>query len=1262
MKTLLQRVFRAGSVVSVKYLTLLLLFAHAAVSGQSTNPTPYCTTTHVNMGNNGCQGNYGFYFLSVELNGTTQNFSCNTGTVYRYYNSSNFTSLKRGATYTLKLKTASTVYQTSSAAWIDFGGDQSFAESIDFVGSGVGGNAPTLQYTFTVPATAAPGVTRMRIRCDYNTQITSAMYCNSVTNSYGETIDFDVEIESVNYPDLAVGSLIKPASICGDDNDSVVTTLYNFGNSNMANFPVTCLITGTMDGVPVNQTLNTTVTATVDTLGKYRLAFPTPINTNKSGTLTFKLFSSAGSDGDRTNDTFTVVKTFYGTPSNPGASDKDRCGVGTVNLSATPGKPTDVVRWYDAPSGGTLLGTGTSITSPFYYNSTTVYAEASRNGATSVIENSNQLYTYISGSTGIENGGMMDITPSKTMMINSISVMKVIANAATWKVYIRTGGYINYQNNPGAWTLVATQNNVSGGTNMFSTINIGNIVLQEGVTYGIYIQCLGTDVWCNYNPTAYTGFTTTNPDMTIVGGCQLYGAFGVNGTYPNYHMNVQFDYTTMCLSNRVPVDVTIKPVPKGTTLLKGTTFNGQFASGTSKDPDITASGDMVSYELQNPTGYSNGQYGSTWSATSVNVRTPSGTDLPSGNYAITTPSSGGSGLIQITPPPSFTDSTLIVSYIITAQGCDTFISRQLFVAPRPIAAFSATVSCEGESLSFDNNSSISTGSVSYLWRFGDGDSTVLINPDHIYKTAGTYTVDLIVVSNYGYMDMETMTVTVYENPTAEFGATNVCEGAVTPFTDGSIIPAGTPVYEWDFGDGSTPGSGPNPTHQYTTPGVYEVTMRVTANGCKDEVRNYVTYAPRAVPDFSSGVVDCNNEEVTFTNTSSLSSGQMGYSWDFGDNTSSTVVNPVHNYGSYGMLDVTLTVTTDLGCTDQVTKQINLTEAPKADFSSQMLCDKDNTTFTNTSSEPSTANTSYEWIFSDGSSYSTKNVSRSFPSIGSYTVTLRAISDNGCTDEFVRTISVDEEPAAQFYADDVCDGDVIEFLNASTGNMGNYTSSWDFGSGLNSSDRNPTETLAKGMHTVTLTITTPSGCESMISKTVMVKENPTVSNIVLESAQQGDGTMNFIAQVSPANVSYTLFWGDGGRDEGTASGGQVVETYTYLTDGKYPVRLRLDHDGCLVEGTSSSSVLRTSVNRAEAGMLKVYPNPGSGDFVLDLSALDGAAIEGVRIFNMTGQEVQANIQLGEDLVRVDLSQATPGVYLFRVYSESGMHQIRVVLNK
>ena len=109
-------------------------------------------------------------------------------------------------------------------------------------------------------------------------------------------------------------------------------------------------------------------------------------------------------------------------------------------------------------------------------------------------------------------------------------------------------------------------------------------------------------------------------------------------------------------------------------------------------------------------------------------------------------------------------------------------------------------------------------------------------------------------------------------------------------------------YLWSFGDAFTSTSG-NPTHTYSAPGVYEVTLiAYGAGGCNDTLFNQDTVTIIDATIHSAFVVDstvgCSPFTVHFTNNSV---NGLNYKWYFGDGDSSTAVNPSHTYldsGSY----------------------------------------------------------------------------------------------------------------------------------------------------------------------------------------------------------------------------------------------------------------------------------------------------------------------------------------------------------------------------
>jgi len=152
----------------------------------------------------------------------------------------------------------------------------------------------------------------------------------------------------------------------------------------------------------------------------------------------------------------------------------------------------------------------------------------------------------------------------------------------------------------------------------------------------------------------------------------------------------------------------------------------------------------------------------------------------------------------------------------------------VFVLPNtlpPQANFNIDVvnTCSGEVHFYDNSGNTPT---SWYWDFGDGSNSTLQNPVHLYDTAGTFYVSLIVINAFG-TDTVSYSTTVNVLVSSISHSLNLYADQTIQFSSNS---GGAANYLWDFGDGYL-ASLENPNHIYTLPGSYLLSLTVSNSSC-----------------------------------------------------------------------------------------------------------------------------------------------------------------------------------------------------------------------------------------------------------------------------------------------------------------------------------------------------------------------------------------------------------------------------------------------
>ncbi|MCG7550518.1 M43 family zinc metalloprotease [Pseudoalteromonas sp. Of7M-16] len=189
------------------------------------------------------------------------------------------------------------------------------------------------------------------------------------------------------------------------------------------------------------------------------------------------------------------------------------------------------------------------------------------------------------------------------------------------------------------------------------------------------------------------------------------------------------------------------------------------------------------------------------------------------------PAGGGTLNLLIDPFLEYSDASLVVYY---ERSTDSELP--IAQANGPYNGLLGNTIAFSSAGSFDSNGSIS----SYLWEFGDGNTSTAANPTHAYQQANTYTVKLTVTDNDGNTASDTATALIKAENIAPIANANgpytgsagkdiEFSSANSSDPDGSIA-----SYKWEFGDGQS-STAANPKHSYAQAGDYTATLTVTDN-------------------------------------------------------------------------------------------------------------------------------------------------------------------------------------------------------------------------------------------------------------------------------------------------------------------------------------------------------------------------------------------------------------------------------------------------
>ncbi|MFI5148703.1 MAG: PKD domain-containing protein [Bacteroidia bacterium] len=394
-------------------------------------------------------------------------------------------------------------------------------------------------------------------------------------------------------------------------------------------------------------------------------------------------------------------------------------------------------------------------------------------------------------------------------------------------------------------------------------------------------------------------------------------------------------------------------------------------------------------------------------------------------------------------------------------------------------------------IAFVSNSTGISSSVLYEWNFGDG-NVAYVNPvSHVYSAPGRYVATLFVYDslnscNSSFNDTITVTGTVICNITGTMSTGNAsCPSCADGYASINVTGGTAPYfYSWNGG-----GSTASQTDNALLPGTYTVVVRDT-NACTATFTATIGVNSTTCQASFTYNLTTSPTGITFSSTSTGTTGGTVYYWTFGDGTSgygSSITNVYANPGHYTVcLQISDSANT---CSSTFCDTVNVTGSTGCNIYFNM-----NTTGTSCSTcsdgtavaYPNGGTAPYAYSWSTGAT--TSGIS----GLANGTYTLCITDASGCN--VCQAVTISSTHCAAMFTirpDSMNTGDYIA-TNYSTGSYGTTPVHcvWSWGDGTSDSTLNPSHTYATaGLYTICLTITDSIGCTSHYCDTLSAARLP-----------------------------------------------------------------------------------------------------------------------------------------------------------------------------
>ncbi|MCK4921672.1 MAG: VCBS repeat-containing protein [Bacteroidales bacterium] len=566
--------------------------------------------------------------------------------------------------------------------------------------------------------------------------------------------------------------------------------------------------------------------------------------------------------------------------------------------------------------------------------------------------------------------------------------------------------------------------------------------------------------------------------------------------------------------------------------------------------------------------------------------------------------------------------------------------EQSFVVSVVNADFEFETVCFGSETSFTDMSYTSGDPIAeWKWDFGDGNTSSLPNPGHIYLRADTFSVQLIVISSQE-SDTITEQIIVRSKPFANFIVEPVCHGQASKFinlsdTSGLNITS----WNWEFGDSQISDQKSPAPHYYAQAGEYIAKLSVASdNGCSDTISKSVIVAryPVVIVSANGPVEFCEGEDVLLCVSENIN---YKYQWKLDEVPLSDSVNyhcKAIYKGAYSV-DVENTLAGCLSNSLAVNVKVeSVPISPLINYTGDTtFCQGDSLVL----SVPFNVDYTYHW---KQNGFVTGILTNNYVVKISGNYSLDVSNSSGCIAESYNSVNVTvneipSKPVINSTGYDISDcpqGKLITLMVDQAKDQYNYQWKRDGVLIDNETESMIQDYLKEGDYSI---IVDNFGCssESDVFRLYHDPESPEKPEIIAEGS--------VIWYLACSNDSATTYsWHFEGIQVAGANGCLYVAGQQL---GKYEVIIS-NQGGCFAKSDPLWIPLGTGMDENPFQNLKIYPNPTPGVFTIEMdNPIFGELI--TRIFSQNAAEI-FNIKFDKTTrhfkAQVDLSGQGQGMYI------------------